>query len=335
MSRHAWRSSRGAGPLRAGLQARVPRENAQPDFGVLTTLLRDPSVTDVLVNGPYEVWVDRGGGLERTDVSMADEFELRRLAQSLAAVAGRRLDDSQPWVDALVGASVRVHAVLPPLAAPGTCLSLRVHPSRPMALHDLVADGTVPEEAAAVLREIVATAATFVVTGATGAGKTTLLQALLGLVPATERLLVVEEAPELAPDHPHAVGLSGRPPNVEGSGAVTLRDLVRQALRMRPDRLVLGEARGAEVVDLLAALNTGHSGAITLHAGGAGEVASRFVALGALAGLAPDAMDRLVAASVEVVVHLARRRAGQRSVVEICRVLAGPGGPRMSPVWRA
>jgi len=304
-------------------------------FGVLESLVRDPDVSDVLVNGPNEVWVDSGNGLQRTHLRIGDELELRRLAQSLVSDSGRRLDDSQPWADALVDGNVRVHAVLPPLSSPGTCLSLRIHSTRPRSLEMLVSDQTVPEEAAHVLRGVVAGAASFVVTGATGAGKTTLLQAMLALVPETERVVLVEEAPELAPDHVHVVGLSTRAANVEGSGGVTLRELVRQALRMRPDRLVLGEARGAEVLDLLAAMNTGHSGALTLHCASASEAPSRFLALGALAGLSPDSVDRLVSCSVDVVVHIARGDHGRRRVVEISRLRSGGAGPEMSAVWRA
>ncbi|HEY4020723.1 MAG TPA: TadA family conjugal transfer-associated ATPase, partial [Pseudonocardiaceae bacterium] len=259
--------------------------------GVLEPLLRDPDTTDVLVNKPTEVWVDGSAGLRRTDVTFPDEEAVRRLAGRLAVVAGRRLDDAQPHVDAWLPGSgadgrIRLHAVLPPLAPDGTCLSLRV--LRP-ARHDLAALarlGTFTEDVADLLTEIVRARLAFLVTGGTGTGKTTLLAALLGQVPDTERIVCVEDAGELQPRHPQVVRLVARPPNIEGVGEVTVRELVRQALRMRPDRLVVGEVRGAEVCELLAALNTGHDGgAGTLHANSPTEVPARLEALAALGGL--------------------------------------------------
>src|SRR4051794_20343297 len=235
--------------------------------GALEPLLRLPGVTDVLVNGPDAVWIDRGSGLEPVDVRFPDEAAVRRLAVRLAAAAGRRLDDAAPWVDAGLPDGTRLHAVLPPVSGSGTCLSLRVLRRATPDLGALAAVGAFPGGSERLLRALVARRRAFLVTGGTGAGKTTLLSALLGLVDPAERLVLCEDAAELAPAHPHVVRLLGRPPNVEGAGLVTLRDLVRQALRMRPDRLVVGEVRGAEVADLLAALNTGHDGGCgTLHA---------------------------------------------------------------------
>ncbi|HEY8372680.1 MAG TPA: TadA family conjugal transfer-associated ATPase [Pseudonocardiaceae bacterium] len=293
--------------------------------GPLEPLLRDPATTDVLVTAPDAVWVDRGGGLRRADVRFPDEDAVRRLAQRLALAAGRRLDDAQPYVDAWLpgvgGAaegSVRLHAVLPPIAADGTCLSLRV--LRP-ATHDLDALcrlGAFDEDMAQVLRAMVRARLAFLVTGGTGSGKTTLLAALLGCVPGRERVVCVEDAGELRPDHPHVVRLVARLPNVEGSGEVTLRDLVRQALRMRPDRLVVGEVRGAEVCELLAALNTGHDGgAGTLHANSPAEVPARLEALAALGGLPRDALHSQLAAAVQVVLHMRRCPDGQRVLAEV------------------
>ena len=233
--------------------------------GPLEPLLRAPGVTDVLVNGPTEVWVDRGAGLERSEARFPDEDAVRRLAVRLAAAAGRRLDDASPWVDAGLADGTRLHAVLPPVSGSGTCLSLRVLRRCSLDLDDLAARGTLPGDSGALLRTLVARRLAFLVTGGTGSGKTTLLSALLGLVPASERLVLCEDAPELAPAHPHVVRLQTRPANVEAVGEVTLRDLVRQALRMRPDRLVVGEVRGGEVTDLLAALNTGHDGGVGGH----------------------------------------------------------------------
>ncbi|WP_370636062.1 TadA family conjugal transfer-associated ATPase [Aeromicrobium sp. Leaf350] len=283
--------------------------------GVLEPLLALPGVTDVLVNGTEGVHLDRGQGLEPADVRLHDEAEVRRLAQRLAALAGRRLDDASPWVDARLPDGTRLHAVLAPLAHPGTVISLRVPSRHPFSLDDLVGAGAISPAGADVLRGIVAARAAFVVSGGTGTGKTTLLSALLAEVPARERLVVVEDAAELRPRHPHVVALEARPANVEGQGAVHLRDLVRQALRMRPDRLVVGEVRGAEVVELLAALNTGHEGGCgTIHANSAGDVPARFEALALGAGLPRVAVHAQLAAGLDLVVHLGRARDGRRVV---------------------
>ena len=281
--------------------------------GPLEPLLREPGVSDVLVNGPDQVWVDRGSGLERTLVRFPDEDAVRRLAVRLAAAAGRRLDDAAPWVDAGLPDGTRMHAVLAPLCRPGTTISLRVARRRVFTLEELVAAGSVGAEGARLLHEVVARRLAFLVTGGTGSGKTTLLSALLGLVPPGERVLLCEDAPELVPAHPHVVRLATRPPNVEGVGEVTLRDLVRQALRMRPDRLVVGEVRGAEVTDLLTALNTGHDGGVsTLHANRPAEVPARLEALGVAAGLDRLAVHSQAAAALSVVVHLRRSPSGRR-----------------------
>src|SRR4051794_12500971 len=281
--------------------------------GLLEPLLRTPGVTDVLVNGPESVWIDRGGGLEQVDVRFPDEAAVRRLAVRLAAAAGRRLDDAAPWVDAGLPDGTRLHAVLPPVSGSGTCLSLRVLRRATPDLGALAAAGAFPGGSERLLRALVARRRAFLVTGGTGAGKTTLLSALLGLVDPGERLVLCEDAAELAPAHPHVVRLLGRPPNVEGAGLVTLRDLVRQALRMRPDRLVVGEVRGAEVTELLAALNTGHDGGCgTVHVNRAADLPARLEALGEAAGLGRAAVHSQAAAGLAVVVHVRRARAGRR-----------------------
>ncbi|MGH3630533.1 MAG: TadA family conjugal transfer-associated ATPase, partial [Sciscionella sp.] len=264
--------------------------------GPLEPLLRAPGTTDVLVTGPRQVWVDGPGGLRPSEVQFPDEEAVRRLAGRLALAAGRRLDDAAPYVDGWLPGSgpfgrVRLHAVLPPIAADGTCLSLRV--LRPAA-HDLAALrrlGTFDEQTASVLTAIVRARLALLVSGATGSGKSTLLAALLGCVPAQERIVCVEEEGELQPRHPQVVRLVARPPNIEGAGEVTVRALVRQALRMRPDRLVVGECRGPEVCELLAALNTGHDGgAGTVHANSPAEIPARLEALAALGGLSRAAL---------------------------------------------
>ncbi|MFG3398186.1 TadA family conjugal transfer-associated ATPase [Streptomyces parvus] len=286
--------------------------------GVLEPLLADPEVTDVLVSAPDRVWVDRGGRLQLTGVTFPDAAAVRRLAQRLAAVAGRRLDDARPWVDARLPDGTRMHAVLPPVAVASTCLSLRVVRPRAFSLAELVDAGTVPPGGDRILRALVEARISYVISGGTGAGKTTLLSSLLGAVGANERIVLAEDSAELRPDHPHVVRLESRPANQEGAGRVTLRDLVRQALRMRPDRLVVGEVRGAEVTQLLAALNTGHEGGCgTVHANAAEHVPARLEALGTAAGLDRVALHSQLAAALSVVVHLVRDRAGRRRVAEV------------------
>ncbi|MAS55280.1 MAG: pilus assembly protein CpaF [Pimelobacter sp.] len=281
--------------------------------GPLEPLLRTPGVTDVLVNGADDVYLDRGDGLERTDVTFADEDAVRRLAQRLAAHAGRRLDDATPYADLRLGDGTRFHAVLAPVARPGTVISLRVPRPAGFTLDDLVEAGMVAPELAALLRRVVAARLAFLVTGGTGTGKTTLLSALLGEVDRDERLVLVEDSSELRPRHPHVVALEGRPANVEGAGAIDVRSLVRQALRMRPDRLVVGEVRGGDVVELLAALNTGHEGGCgTLHANSAHDVPARIEALALAAGLGREAAHSQLASALDVVLHLERDRTGRR-----------------------
>ncbi|MFC5145120.1 TadA family conjugal transfer-associated ATPase [Streptomyces aureoversilis] len=286
--------------------------------GPLERLLAESDVTDVLVTAPDEVWVDRGAGLERADVIFPDAAAVRRLAQRLAAIAGRRLDDARPWVDARLPDGTRLHAVLPPIAVGSTCLSLRVVRPRAFTLADLTAAGTVPTGGERLLRAVLEARLSFIVSGGTGSGKTTLLTTLLGLVAPDERIVLAEDSAELRPDHPHVVRLETRPANQEGMGLVTLRDLVRQALRMRPDRLVVGEVRGPEVTDLLAALNTGHEGGCgTVHANAAADVPARLEALGSTAGLDRAALHSQLAAGLSVVIHLVRERSGRRRVAEV------------------
>jgi pilus assembly protein CpaF len=296
--------------------------------GPLEPLLRDPDVTDVLVNGPGEVWVDAGEGLRLTSVRFAGESAVRRLAQRLAALAGRRLDDTAPYADARLPGGVRLHAVLPPIAAAGTTLSLRLPRRRAFTLDELVSAGTIPAAGAALLGGLVAARVAFLVTGGTGCGKTTVLSSLLSLADPGERLILVEDSAELRPDHPHVVSLEARPPNVEGAGGVTLDDLVRQALRMRPDRLVVGEVRGSEVSVLLAALNTGHEGGCaTIHANAPADVPARLEALACATGLTRDAVHSQLAAALDVVIHLVRDPGGgRRRVSEICVFERAPDG---------
>lgn len=313
--------------------------------GVLEPLLQDPLVTDVLVTAPDEVWVDRGRGIERTAITFPDEAAVRRLAQRLALSAGRRIDDAQPWVDGQLSGrelvlgehfGVRLHAVLAPIARGGTCLSLRVLRPATQGLDALARAGTIPPAAKTLLRRIIRARLAFLVVGGTGAGKTTMLSALLAEVDRGERIICVEDAAELAPPHPHVVRLVARPANIEGAGEITLRDLVRQALRMRPDRIVVGEVRGAEVVDLLTALNTGHDGgAGTVHANSPREVPARLEALAGLGGLDRAALHSQLAAAVQVVLYVRRLGDGTRHLREIGVVQRNTDGRvEISPAWR-
>jgi pilus assembly protein CpaF len=294
--------------------------------GPLEQLLHQPGVTDVLVNGADQVFVDRGAGLELTGVRFRCEGDVRRLAQRLAASVGRRLDDAMPFVDARLADGSRVHAVLGTLASPGTCISLRVPAHRSFSLQDCVASGSVTPGAAQLLSRMIEAKLAFLISGGTGSGKTTLLAALLALVPPEERIVIVEDSRELAPHHPHVVRIEGRPANTELAGAITLTDLVRQSLRMRPDRLVVGEVRGAEICDLLTAMNTGHEGGCgTVHANSTADIPARLEALASLGGLPRSALHAQLASALDAVVHVARDDSGMRRVAEISIFVREPG----------
>jgi pilus assembly protein CpaF len=294
--------------------------------GPLEQLLHQPGVTDVLVNGADQVFVDRGAGLELTGVRFRCEGDVRRLAQRLAASVGRRLDDAMPFVDARLADGSRVHAVLGTLASPGTCISLRVPAHRSFSLQDCVASGSVTPGAAQLLSRMIEAKLAFLISGGTGSGKTTLLAALLALVPPEERIVIVEDSRELAPHHPHVVRIEGRPANTELAGAITLTDLVRQSLRMRPDRLVVGEVRGAEICDLLTAMNTGHEGGCgTVHANSTADIPARLEALASLGGLPRSALHAQLASALDAMLHIARDDSGMRRVAEISIFVREPG----------
>lgn len=294
--------------------------------GPLQSLLEVPGVTDVLVNGPDDAWIDRGFGLERAGVRFASEAAVRELAVRLASLGGRRLDDASPLVDARMPDGTRLHAALPPVVDGCTSISLRTVRRQALTLDDLVLGGTLAPRIAEVLAALVAAHASLLITGATGSGKTTLLASLLSLVDPAERIVVIEEAGEVNPHHPHLVRLVERRANVEGVGEVPLGRLVREALRMRPDRIVLGECRGAEVRDVLTALNTGHKGGMaTLHANAPVDVPARFAALGALAAMDQRATDLHVATAFDAVIHMEKTPNG-RVVTQVAVLrMAEPG----------
>ncbi len=312
----------------AGALAAVESISAELNgLGPLQHLTRDPLVTDIFVNAPDSVWLDRGAGLEPASVLFEGESQVRALAARLVSAGGRRLDDSSPCVDVRLDGGFRVHAVLPPISPSGTLLSIRIRREDVFTLTELREGGMFPQEVQRILEVVVARRLSFLVSGATGSGKTTLLSTLLGLSSSRERLVLIEDAAELNPVHPHVVSLESRHGNLEGEGAVDLGELVRQALRMRPDRIIVGECRGAEVRELLTALNTGHTGGGgTIHANAPQAVPARLVALGALAGLSPDAVGLQLATALDVVIHVERAEGGRR-VSAIGVFVDGTEGP--------
>jgi pilus assembly protein CpaF len=302
-------------------------------LGPLAPLLADPAVTDVLVNGPGEVWVERDGRLERCPLRLPSSEALAALVYRVVAPLGLRVDEARPWVDARLPGGERFHAVLPPLAPDGPLVTIRTFARRRLWLADLVERGAMDDTTGRLLRAMVVAGVATAICGATGTGKTTLLNVLAAAVPPGERIVTIEDAAELQLPNPHVVRLEGRPPNVEGRGAVPLQELVRNALRMRPDRIVVGEVRGAEVMDMLQAANTGHRGLLTtLHAGGPDEVPARLEAMALAApGAVIDVVRRLIAGGIQAVIHLERGPLGRRvaAVAELAadgpdRVVARP-----------
>jgi pilus assembly protein CpaF len=291
----------------------VSRGIAAAEFGPLEGLVAERGVTDVFLNGDGTVWADRGAGPGPVDGIRVPPAAARELAVRLIALGGRHVDEATPCVDVRLGDGVRVHAVLPPVSAGGALVSVRLPAEVRPSLADLEAAGFFPQGEAGRIREVVARRANLLVTGAGGSGKTTFLAALLGHAPPHERIVVLEDVAELRIAHPHVVSLEARQANLEGAGGIGLDRLVREALRMRPDRLVVGECRGAELRELLAALNTGHDGgAGTLHANSLADVPARLEALGALAGMSPDAVARQAVSALDVVLHVERSPEGRR-----------------------
>ncbi len=304
-------------PQRVGSPRPLPAHAA---LDRLRPLLSDPAVTDVFINGSDGVFVDRGTGIEPVAGLSLDAAAVRALAIDLIAVGGRHLDDATPLVDVRWEHGARVHAVLEPVACGGAAISIRLPQVDLPDLDDLGRRGMIDAATGARLEKLVADRANLLVTGATGAGKTTLLAALLARVPHTERIVTIEDVAELRLHHPHHVRLEARQPNLEGAGGVSLARLVREALRMRPDRLVVGECRGEEVRELLTALNTGHDGgAGTVHASGIRDLPARLEALGALAGMDDHALARQVGSAIGAIIHVGRDTSGIRRVLGLAR----------------
>jgi pilus assembly protein CpaF len=308
---------------REALVARVLRDTV--GLGPLEDLLADPTVEEVMVNGPHQVYVERGGRIEAVEARFADEEELRNAIERILAPLGRRIDELSPMVDARLADGSRVNAVIPPLAVDGPALSIRRFGAKRPGPRELVELGTLSEAQLARLEEAVRDRRSILVSGGTGAGKTTLLNALSGFVAPDERLVTIEDAAELRLRGRHVVRLESRPAGVEGRGEVTIRDLLRNALRMRPDRIVIGEVRGAEALDLLTALNTGHRGALsTVHANSPADALARLETLALMAGLGlpHEAISEQVRRGIDLVVHLERLADGSRRVAEIADTAA-------------
>ena len=301
-----------------GAQRRAPFDDSV--FGVLAPWVREAEVTDVFVNPGGAVWVDRGAGAEAVAGVVIPAAEARDLATRLVAAGDRHIDEATPAMDVRLGDGIRVHAVLPPVSPGGAVLSIRLPRSRPFSIDELDAGGFFGAVGAARIRDLVLQRVNLLITGAGGSGKTTLLGALLSAAPATERIVVVEDVAELRIAHPHVVSLEARQANLDGAGAIGLDRLVRESLRMRPDRLIVGECRGPELRELLTALNTGHDGgAGTLHANSLADVPARLEALGALAGMNMDAVARQSVSALGAVLHV-ERVAGVRRLAAIGRL---------------
>ena len=324
-----------------GIRSRALSAEARHAFGGVLPLLDLPRLRDILVQvrgDEAELWIDTGHRLRRISGWRASAAAVRGLAIQLIAAGGRHLDDLTPVADVRLGDGIRVHAVLAPIAVDGAAVSIRVPRAQPLSFTELYRDGLCGAAEAEALAGAVRDRRNLLLTGATGSGKTTVLAALLDLVPARERIVTIEDVAELRLRHPHRVALEARQPNAEGVGEISLDRLLREALRMRPDRLVLGECRGAEVATLLSALNSGHNGgAGTLHASGLGEAPARLEALGALAGLDPPTLARQVVSAIDLLVHLERAPSGSPRVVG-CGVLVLDGtalGIRKIPLAEA
>jgi pilus assembly protein CpaF len=311
---------------RAAVETRIVRDTV--GLGPLENLLADPMVEEVMVNGPESVYIERGGRIEATGVRFADEEELRNAIERILAPLGRRIDELSPMVDARLADGSRVNVVIPPLAIDGPAVSIRRFSAERPGPGRLVELGTLAPAQCELLEAAVAGRSSVLISGGTGSGKTTLLNALSSFIAAEERVVTIEDAAELRLQQPHVVRLESRPANVEGRGEVTVRDLLRNALRMRPDRIVIGEVRGAEALDLLTALNTGHDGALsTVHANSPVDALGRLETLALMAGvgLPHEAIAEQVQRGIDLVVHLERGREGARRVVEIAEVVRAAG----------
>jgi pilus assembly protein CpaF len=297
-------------------------------LGPLEPLLADKSVSDILVNGPQQVYVERRGKLELTDIKFNNDSHLVNIIDRIVSAVGRRVDESSPMVDARLKDGSRVNAIIPPLALDGAVLSIRRFGVSPLRMPDLIANDTLPEAVALLLETCIKARLNVLISGGTGSGKTTLLNVVSAYIPADQRIITIEDSAELQLQQPHVVRLETRPPNIEGRGEVTQRDLVRNALRMRPDRIIVGEVRGAEAIDMLQAMNTGHDGSLTtIHANSPRDAFSRLETMVQMTGmrLSDRAVRQQIASALDLLVHMARLSDGTRRVTSICEVTGMEG----------
>ncbi len=297
-------------------------------LGPLETLLKDETVSDILVNGPHQIFVERGGKLQLSDVTFKDEKHLMRIIDKIVSAVGRRVDESNPYVDARLQDGSRFNAMVPPIAVDGSLVSIRKFKTDKLSIDDLVAFGAFTEEMAVYLQAAVATRLNIIVSGGTGSGKTTTLNALSSFIDDSERILTIEDTAELQLQQTHVGRMESRPPNVEGKGAVTPRDCLKNALRMRPDRIIVGETRGEEVIDMLQAMNTGHDGSMTtIHANSARDGVSRLENMIAMAGIEMPlkAMRSQIASAVNLIVQASRLQDGSRRMTSITEITGMEG----------
>ncbi len=303
-------------------------QNEVTGLGPIEPLLADPSVSDILVNGASQIFVERRGRLEATDLRFNDNAHLMKIIERIVSRVGRRVDESSPMVDARLPDGSRVNAVIPPLALDGPMLSIRRFPARQLTMQDLIDTGTLDSAMAEVVEGLVKSRTSVLISGGTGSGKTTFLNVLSGSIPASERVVTIEDAAELRLRQPHVVRLETRVANIEGQGEVTQRALVRNALRMRPDRIIVGEVRGAEVIDMLQAMNTGHEGSMTtIHANAPHDALLRLENMVGMSGMTvpQQAFRQLVVAAISVVIQTARLSDGRRKVVSIQEITGMEG----------
>ncbi|MBO8127965.1 MAG: CpaF family protein [Peptococcaceae bacterium] len=292
-------------------------------FGPITPLLNDTSISEIMVNGPKQVYIERSGKMERTDITFRDDAHVLHIIDKIVSPLGRRIDESMPMVDARLPDGSRVNAVIPPIALNGPVLTIRKFGEHSLKMEDLIKLGTLSPEMARFLEACVKARLNIIISGGTGSGKTTTLNVLSSFIPRNERIITIEDAAEIQLHQEHVVRMEARPPNIEGTGAITIRDLVRNALRMRPDRIVVGEVRGGEALDMLQAMNTGHDGSLTTgHANSPRDMLSRLETMVLMAGmdLPVRAIREQIASAIDLIIHQARMRDGSRRIVHITEV---------------
>jgi len=317
-------------PLSTGERERLIHEVRHELFGLgpLEQLLADTSISDILVNSPYNIYIERGGKLEKTSIEFKDNEHLMRVIERIVSSVGRRIDEASPMVDARLKDGSRVNAIIPPLSLDGPVLSIRRFGAEPLRMHRLLENQALTPDMASMFEMCVNAKLNVLISGGTGAGKTTLLNALSAYIPADERIVTIEDSAELQMQQPHVVRLETRPPNIEGKGEVSQRDLVKNALRMRPDRIVIGEVRGAEAIDMLQAMNTGHDGSLTtIHANTPRDALARLETMIQMTGmrLSDRAMRQQIASAINLVIQVARLTDGTRRITSISEITGMEG----------